>query len=53
MGNTADANALRTYGPGDFLYIPPRHAHFGGAQGLTVIQLHGEGPFQVILGAPK
>ena len=55
MGNTADSNALKTYGPGDFLYIPPRHAHFGGstAQGPSVIQLHGEGPFQVILGAPK
>jgi uncharacterized protein (TIGR02246 family) len=55
MGNTADWNALKTYGPGDFLYIPPRHAHFGGsaAQGAAVVQLHGEGPFQVILGAPK
>lgn len=55
MGNTADWNALKTYGPGDFLYIPPKHAHFGGsaASGPSVIQLHGEGPFQVILGAPK
>ena len=36
MGNTADWNALRTYAPGDFIYIPPRHAHFGGsaARGL-------------------
>jgi len=55
MGNTANWNALRTYAPGDYLYIPPRHAHFGGsgAQGLTVIQLHGQGPFQLILGAPQ
>lgn len=55
MGNTTDWNALKTYGPGDFLYIPPRHAHFGGSgpQGTTVIQLHGEGPFELILGAPK
>ncbi len=55
MGNTADWNALKSYAPGDFLYIPPKHAHFGGsaAQGPSVIQLHGEGPFQVILGAPK
>jgi quercetin dioxygenase-like cupin family protein len=55
MGNIADWNALKSYGPGDFLYIPPKHAHFGGsaAQGPSVIQLHGEGPFQVILGAPK
>jgi quercetin dioxygenase-like cupin family protein len=55
MGNTADPSALKTYGPGDFLYIPPRHAHWGGstAQGPSVIQLHGEGPFQLVLGAPK
>jgi uncharacterized protein (TIGR02246 family) len=55
MGNTADANAIKNYGPGDYLYIPPRHAHFGGSatSGPSVVQLHGEGPFQVIVGAPK
>lgn len=46
MGNTADWNTVRTYAPGDFIYVPARHPHFGGARGLTVIQLHGEGPFQ-------
>jgi uncharacterized protein (TIGR02246 family) len=55
MGNSADWSAVKTYTPGDFLYIPPRHAHFGGsaAGGASVIQLHGQGPFQVVLGAPK
>jgi quercetin dioxygenase-like cupin family protein len=55
MGNTADWSALKTYGPGDFLYIPPKHAHFGGsaAGAASVIQLHGEGPFLLMLGAPK
>lgn len=55
MGNTANESVIKSYGPGDFLYIPARHAHFGGstAQGASVIQLHGEGPFQVIVGAPK
>lgn len=53
MGNTADWNALRTYSPGDFLYLPARHAHFGGAKGQTVIQLHGDGPFQIMLGAGR
>jgi len=54
MGNTANWNALKNYGPGDYIYIPPRHAHFGGspASGPSVIQLHGQGPFQVIVGAP-
>ena len=52
---TADWSALKTYAPGDFIYIPPRHAHFGGsaATGPSVIQLHGEGPFLLMLGAPK
>jgi uncharacterized protein (TIGR02246 family) len=54
MGNTANWNALKNYAPGDYIYIPPRHAHFGGspASGPSVIQLHGQGPFQVIVGAP-
>jgi uncharacterized protein (TIGR02246 family) len=55
MGNAADAAPLKTYGPGDFLFIPPRHAHWGGssADAASVIQLHGQGPFQLMLGPPK
>ncbi len=53
IGNSADWNAVRTYAPGDFIYIPGRHSHYGGARGVTVIQLHGEGPFQLFLGSPK
>ncbi len=55
MGNTADASALKTYSTGDYIYIPPRHAHFGGsgADGPAVVQLHGQGPFQTIVGVPK
>jgi uncharacterized protein (TIGR02246 family) len=54
MGSTEDWTTVRTYEPGDFLYIPARHAHFGGAgRSITVVQLHGEGPFQLFLGSPK
>lgn len=53
MGSSADWNAVTAYAPGDFLYIPARHPHYGGARGVTVIQLHGEGPFQLMLGSPK
>ena len=54
MGNTEDWTTVRTYSPGDFLYVPPRHSHFGGAgRSVTVIQLNGEGPFQLFLGSPK
>jgi uncharacterized protein (TIGR02246 family) len=53
MGNTADWSTLRNYAPGDFLYLPAEHAHYGGAQGVTVVQLHGEGPFEIKLGPGK
>ena len=52
MGSTADASAEKTYGPGDFLYIPAKNPHFGGAKGVTIIQLHGIGPFAINLGTP-
>jgi uncharacterized protein (TIGR02246 family) len=54
MGSTNDWTTVRTYSPGDFLYVPARHPHFGGAgRSITVIQLNGEGPFQLFLGTPK
>jgi uncharacterized protein (TIGR02246 family) len=53
MGNTADWGAVKTYAPGDFIYIPAEHSHFGGAQGVTTIQLHGQGPFAIKLGPGK
>ena len=53
--NVSIVQQPETSAPGDYIYIPPGHAHFGGsaAQGPSVIQLHGEGPFQLVLGAPK
>jgi ketosteroid isomerase-like protein/quercetin dioxygenase-like cupin family protein len=52
MGGTVDSSAIKEYQAGDFLYIPGRMPHFGGARGATVIQLHGMGPFAINLGAP-
>ena len=52
MGERADRSAQKTYGPGDFIYIPPKHPHHGGARGETVIQLHGIGPFEIKLVNP-
>jgi len=49
MGEKENPAILKTYSPGDFLYIPAKMPHFGGAQGITEIQLHGVGPFQVML----
>lgn len=52
MGTKVDESAMKTYAPGDFLYLPAKNTHFGGAKGVTVIQLHGMGPFTINLGTP-
>jgi uncharacterized protein (TIGR02246 family) len=51
MGVREGAEPLKFYKTGDFLYIPAKMPHFGGATGITEIQLHGEGPFAVELSA--
>ncbi len=53
MGNNADRSAEKTYVPGDFLYVPGRMSHYGGASEPTVIQLHGIGPFAINLGVAQ
>ncbi|HEY0242653.1 MAG TPA: DUF4440 domain-containing protein [Gemmatimonadaceae bacterium] len=52
MGTKVDEKALKTYSPGDFLYLPAKNTHFGGAKGVTVVQLHGLGPIASNLGTP-
>ena len=47
MGTSEDQSMEKTYGPGDFLMIPGRHPHYGGAAQESVVQLHGVGPFQI------
>lgn len=49
MGGETDESKLKSYGPGDYLYIPATMPHFGSAKGYTVVQLHGQGPFAIIL----
>ena len=53
MGNAFDASPLHTYGPGDFVYLPPQQSHFGQAHGVTIVQINGRGPFVINPGAPK
>ena len=54
MGEEADQNQLKAYVPGDYLFIEPEHPHFGGARGETTVQLHGMGPFEIIVvGSPE
>lgn len=49
MGTKFDRATLRTYGPGDFVYAPAKSPHFAAARGETIVQLHGQGPFQMNL----
>jgi quercetin dioxygenase-like cupin family protein len=52
MGKTENEE-LTAYSAGDYLHIPPTQPHFGGARGATMIQLHGEGPFEILLSNPE
>ncbi|HEY0529034.1 MAG TPA: cupin domain-containing protein [Gemmatimonadaceae bacterium] len=53
MGTSNDWNQVKAYGPGDFIFAPAFHPHYGGAKGVTEVQLNGQGPFGLILGTPK
>jgi quercetin dioxygenase-like cupin family protein len=52
MGETVNDSQLKTYGVGDYLYLPGKHPHYGGVKGATVIQLHGNAPFTINLVKP-
>ena len=52
MGDKEGAGKSEIYSAGTFIYIPAKEAHYGGAKGATVIQLHGQAPFKIELSAP-
>lgn len=45
MGNTFDSSALTPVSRGGFLVIPGEAAHFGLCKGVTVLEIHGTGPW--------
>jgi hypothetical protein len=47
MGRRFDDSKLKTYRPGDYLFIAAESAHYGQVEGRTVLQLHGIGPFEI------
>lgn len=53
IGDMVDPAATQTYAAGDFLFIPARQPHWLQAQGATVLQVTGNGPFQLNPGVPK
>ena len=52
-GKTVDMSAAQRYGPGDFVFIPAKEPHFVQTSGPTILQITGNGPFQINLGVPK
>lgn len=53
MGNTVDMANAHAFTAGDYVFMPARQPHFLHAIGPTVVQVSGNGPFQINLGAPK
>ena len=46
-GEQFDRARLRPLAVGDYALVPRRQAHFAWSKGMTVIQVHGIGPFRV------
>jgi ketosteroid isomerase-like protein/quercetin dioxygenase-like cupin family protein len=53
MGNAIDPGTAHGFTAGDFVSIPPRHAHWLSMHAPTVVQVSGNGPFQLNLGSPR
>jgi quercetin dioxygenase-like cupin family protein len=49
MGEQADRSQARPVGVGGVAVAPARMPHYAWAQGETVVQVHGRGPFQLNL----
>lgn len=47
MGDKADAGTETTLGAGSFAFMPAGMRHFVRAQGQTIVQLHGTGPWGI------
>jgi quercetin dioxygenase-like cupin family protein len=47
MGDTVDAAKEKPLGAGSFAFMPAGMRHFVRAQGETIVQLHGTGPWAI------
>lgn len=53
MGDKLDAKAAVAHPAGDFVSIPARTNHYAIMKGATIVQLHGEGPFDITYVNPE
>lgn len=51
-GDTWDRSAMREMNVGDYVFVPKGMRHFGLSKGETVVQIHGVGPFRIVLADP-
>lgn len=47
MGDSYDESKMMTLPPGTYVFMPHKMHHFAGAKGVTVVQVHGVGPFKI------
>ena len=47
MGDKIDAAAAQPLKAGGFHYLPPKEHHFAFSKAASVVQLNGEGPFDI------
>jgi hypothetical protein len=47
MGEKFDASAMTTLPAGSFAALEPGVRHFAEAEGETILQLHGDGPWSL------
>ena len=48
MGDRLDRGKTLTFAPGGFAAMPAGMNHYGWVKGETVVQVHGDGPFEVV-----
>ncbi len=53
MGDSFDASKMDVFPAGSFAYLDPSMHHYGMAVGETVVQVHGEAPFQINYVSPS
>ena len=51
-GDTWERSALKEMNVGDYIFVPKEMRHFGLSKGETVVQIHGIGPFKLVMADP-
>jgi len=52
-GETLDRASMRALAPASFVHLPAGMPHFAAAEGETIVQINGVGPFDVTYAHPE